>query len=148
MATRKTKTKAQEYRELMEAAANYIAEDKPTVSMPDAVAKIVRPLIADYQQEVVLALLLNNKNKVIDIVTITVGLLDRSYTHAREIFREAIIANAKSVILAHNHPSGNATPSKQDISTTKSLVEAGKIIGIKMLDHVIIGKKSKDNGRI
>lgn len=83
--------------------------------------------------------LLNIKNKLIDIVTISSGKINASYTEQRSIFRKAIEGNAASIILIHNHPSGDSTPSLADIKVTKVLIESGKIMGIPVLDHIIIG---------
>lgn len=71
--------------------------------------------------------------------TISIGSLNSTVVHPREVFKTAVLASAASVILAHNHPSGDPTPSKEDIGLTKKLVEAGEILGIKVLDHIIVG---------
>jgi DNA repair protein RadC len=91
------------------------------------------------------ALSLNTQNKLIDIHLISLGILDASLIHPREVFRNAIMDSAWGVVIAHNHPSGNLTPSPEDVRITKQLVDAGKIIGIKVLDHVIVAKQ--DDGR-
>ncbi|RKD27979.1 DNA replication and repair protein RadC [Caminicella sporogenes DSM 14501] len=83
--------------------------------------------------------LLNTKNEIITYETISIGSLNASIVHPREVFNRAIKKNAASVILLHNHPSGNPNPSREDINITKRLVNAGKIIGIEVLDHIIIG---------
>lgn len=85
------------------------------------------------------ALLLNTKNHVIGKETISIGTLNSSMVHPRELFKQAIRRSAAAVILVHNHPSGDPTPSKEDISLTKRLVEAGEIIGIDVFDHIILG---------
>ena len=82
---------------------------------------------------------LDTKNQVIDTHQITVGTLDASLVHPREVFRRAIKDAAASVLLVHNHPSGDPTPSKQDHMVTKRLKEVGQIIGIDVLDHIILG---------
>ena len=81
---------------------------------------------------------LDTRNHLINTHTISVGSLDTSIVHPREVFKEAISSSAASVIFAHNHPSGDPTPSEDDIKLTKRLVEAGKIMGIEVLDHVIV----------
>ncbi len=86
-------------------------------------------------------LILNSKNKVKCVDLITVGILNASLVHPREVFRRAIKEGASTIILAHNHPSGNSEPSEEDKDITKRLIEAGKIIGIELVDHVIIGDK-------
>jgi len=73
------------------------------------------------------------------------GLLDRSHIHARELFRNAIINNCARIVLVHNHPSGDPSPSSQDISSTREMISAGDIIGIKIIDHIIMGEKSEHN---
>jgi DNA repair protein RadC len=80
---------------------------------------------------------LNSANKVIGFEVISEGILNSSLTHPREVFRSAIVSSCASLILAHNHPSGNPEPSQEDISITKQLVESGKIIGIPVHDHII-----------
>lgn len=92
------------------------------------------------EKESLVVILLNAGNMIIGYNLVTLGLLDQSLVHAREVFRPALIAGAGSIILAHNHPSQSQHPSAADIQTTKQLIEAGKIIGIKLLDHVIMTK--------
>ena len=87
-------------------------------------------------------LALDTKNKVIGIFEISRGSLNASIIHPRDIFQRAILVNAASVILAHNHPSGDPTPSPEDIALTKKLVDAGKVMDITVLDHVIVGECS------
>ena len=97
--------------------------------------------IADKKQEYFLCISLNGANEVIENRIITVGLLNSNQVHPREVFVDAISDRAAYVILAHNHPSGSLTPSSDDISTTRQLVESGRILGITVLDHIIITKK-------
>jgi DNA repair protein RadC len=85
------------------------------------------------------ALYLDAKNRLLGQETVSVGILDSSHAHPREIFQGAIASGAKSLIVAHNHPSGDASPSKEDREVTKRLREAGKILGIELLDHIIVG---------
>lgn len=114
-------------------------EDLPgPIRSPEDVAKIFLPELRDKKQEEFIVVSLNSANKVIRSRTITKGLLNSSLTHPREVFREAILENAASIILIHNHPSGNLEPSREDIGITKQLTEAGKIIGITIQDHLII----------
>jgi len=102
---------------------------------------------AELAQEVFSVLTLDTKNREIDRHTITIGTLNSSLVHPREVFRVAITDNAAAIILSHNHPSGDATPSSEDIKVTKQLVGAGEVMGIKVLDHVIIGRKAIDSMR-
>lgn len=84
-------------------------------------------------------LFLNTKNQVLHKQTIFIGSLNASIVHPREVFKEALRRSAASIICFHNHPSGDPTPSREDIEVTKRLAECGKIIGIEILDHLIIG---------
>ncbi|MHB1049438.1 MAG: RadC family protein [Bacteroidota bacterium] len=108
------------------------------VRSPEDVAKIFIPELRDKKQEEFIVVILNSANKVIRWRSVTKGLLNSSLTHPREVFREAILENAASIILLHNHPSGNLEPSREDISITKQLADAGTIIGITVQDHIII----------
>lgn len=105
---------------------------------PKKVYKFIRGKIKDYKQEHFYMIALNSRNWAVNEVSI--GTLDSSSAHPREAFSEAIKNNAASVIFAHNHPSGNTEPSKKDLELTKRLVEAGKLLGIKVLDHIIVTK--------
>lgn len=100
-------------------------------------------------QESVQVLTLDTKHKIVNRHLITLGLANSSLLHAREVFRAAIADNAIAIILVHNHPSGDTTPSAEDISSTRKIIDAGKIIGIDVLDHVIIGDNAfsmRDSG--
>jgi len=96
--------------------------------------------LKDKKKEQFYALYLDTKNRIIEESLISVGILDASLTHAREVFSTAIKACSRSIILVHNHPSGDCEPSENDKEVTKMLVDAGEIIGINVLDHIIIGK--------
>ena len=108
------------------------------IRSPEDVASIFIPELRDKKQEEFIVVILNSANKVIRWRSVTRGLLNSSLTHPREVFREAILENAASIILIHNHPSGNLEPSREDISITKQLADAGTIIGITVQDHLII----------
>jgi len=97
------------------------------------------PALRDLLQEEFRVLLLNTQNAVIRELVVTRGTLDTSVVHPREVFRAAIVENAAAVILVHNHPSGDASPSPEDRDVTRKLVEAGEVVGIPILDHIIIG---------
>jgi len=97
--------------------------------------------IADIAQEAFQVITLNSHNKMIDRHLITLGILDASLVHPREVFRPCLNDSAAALILVHNHPSGDTTPSAEDIRITKKMIEAGNIIDIKPLDHVIVAKK-------
>lgn len=110
-----------------------------TIRSPQDAASFLMPDMSSLNQEHFIALFLNVKNQIIHKQTIFIGSLNSSIVHPREIFREAVKRSAASIICAHNHPSGVATPSPEDIEVTKRLQEAGYIIGIELIDHLIIG---------
>ena len=91
-------------------------------------------------EEVVALVCLNAKGKIIGFHEVSRGTLSSSQVHPREVYKRAIVNNASSIIVAHNHPSGYSNPSNDDIEVTKRLVECGKLLGIKLLDHIIIGE--------
>jgi len=107
---------------------------------PEAVVKAIRASIKDKAKEHFKLILLNPRNKIIGISTISIGTLNASLVHPREVFKDAIMHSAASVVLAHNHPSGDPEPSEDDLTITKRLIEAGKILGIEVTDHVVISK--------
>jgi len=111
-----------------------------TVNNPQTLVKAIRATIQDKAKEHFKLVLLNTRNKVTGIIPISVGTLNASLVHPREVFKEAIHGNAASVILVHNHPSNDLEPSEEDIKLTRRMVEAGNIIGIEVLDHIIITK--------
>ncbi|MCJ7604961.1 MAG: DNA repair protein RadC [Dehalococcoidales bacterium] len=117
------------------------SDGKIILTTPEAVAALVRGKLQDKKKEYFLALLLDTRNQLIRIAEISMGSLDSSIVHPREVFKEAVSASAACVIFVHNHPSGDTEPSEDDIKLTKRLVEAGNIMGIDVLDHVIIGGK-------
>jgi len=100
---------------------------------PEAVVRAIRASIKDKAKEHFKLILLNPRNKIIGISTISIGTLNASLVHPREIFKDAIMHSAASVVLAHNHPSGDPDPSEDDIKITKKLVESGKILGIEVV---------------
>ena len=115
------------------------AGDKSLVRTPEEVAGLVKGRLKDKKKEYFLALLLDTRSRLIKIAEISVGSLDTSIVHPREVFKEAISASAASVIFVHNHPSGDPEASEDDIKLSKRLAEVGEIIGIDTLDHIIIG---------
>ncbi|MFT4282907.1 MAG: RadC family protein [Candidatus Woesearchaeota archaeon] len=106
------------------------------------VYNLVKENMQNLEVEYFKILLLNTKNKPIKLSTITKGTLNFTVLHPREIFKEAIKENTASIILLHNHPSGDSSPSNEDIDVTNKLIEASKIISIEILDHIIIGKNN------
>ncbi len=115
--------------------------DKPLVKTPEDVVSLVQSKLKGKKKEYFLALLLDTRNQLIKVAEISVGSLDSNIVHPREVFKEAISASAAAIIFVHNHPSGDPTPSEDDIKLTKRLAEAGEIMGIDVLDHIIIGDK-------
>ena len=105
------------------------------------VYELVKDELKKADREIFLALSLNTRNKVLGINTVSVGSLNASLVHPREVFKPAILQNATGIILVHNHPSGEEKPSREDLEITARLVEAGKLIGIDVIDHIIVGNK-------
>ena len=103
------------------------------------VARALRPLFDGIDREKFIVLLLNAKHIPIGVNTVSVGSLTASIVSPREVFKPAIVGNAAAVLLAHNHPSGDPAPSPEDIELTKRLRDAGELLGIRVLDHVILG---------
>ena len=110
--------------------------DEPITSPADVLPEIRH--IRDLNKEHFVAIFLNARNQVIKTDTISIGSLNASLVHPRELYAPAVGISAASVILAHNHPSGDVTPSKEDISLTKRMVQAGEIMGIEVVDHLIV----------
>ena len=105
---------------------------------PESVWLAVLPDIAGLQKEEFRVLVVNNKNRILKKSIISIGTVSETIVHPREVFREAIKEGGSAIIITHNHPSGILTPSKEDIKATERIAEAGQIIGIPMLDHVIV----------
>src|SRR6185436_2586896 len=101
-------------------------------------AKLVRGYLCGVDREHFVGLYLDSSNKLIAIHTISVGILNSSLVHPREVFKIAYMVNAAGVIVAHNHPSGNTEPSGEDLRITKQLVDGGKLLGIPLHDHIIV----------
>jgi DNA repair protein RadC len=127
--------------ELASRLEGYEQRGKTVVKTPEDVSGVVGRRLRGKKKEYFLALLLDTRNQLIKIAEISVGSLDASIVHPREVFKEAISASAAAIIFAHNHPSGEAEASEDDIKLTKRLAEAGELVGIDVLDHIIIGDK-------
>lgn len=115
------------------------SDGRYTIRSPEDAASYLMTDMASLSQEHFVVLFLNVKNEVLHKQTIFIGSLNSSIVHPREVFREAVKRSAASIVVAHNHPSGNPAPSPEDIEVTKRLMEAGSIMGIETLDHLIIG---------
>ena len=122
-----------------------IYEVESKISSPtdarDYIEEIFR--LSNQAEEVMVMLVLDTKNNVTGAFEVSRGSLNASIVHPREVFKRALLLNGASIIIAHNHPSGDPTPSREDVDITKRLVEGGDILGINVLDHIIVG----DNGR-
>lgn len=112
------------------------------ITSPKDIAEFFVPILRDELKEKFLVVCLNSANKVTKFEALSVGSLNSSVVHPREIFKFAIENSSASIILIHNHPSGNLEPSNEDIAITKKMVDAGKILNIEVLDHIIIGGNS------
>ena len=115
------------------------SDKKPVIKTPEDVESLVRTKLKGKKKEYFLVLSLDTRGKLIKTSEVSVGSLDSSIVHPREVFKEALTASAASVIFVHNHPSGDPEPSEDDIKLTKRLTDAGDILGIDVLDHVITG---------
>jgi len=125
--------------ELGKRLAVYCEDSRPTVTSPAEAAGLVMETLRHEQKEHFRALLLDTRNRVIAQETISVGSLQANIVHPREVFKAAIARSAAALIVLHNHPSGDPSPSEEDRAITARLVEAGALIGIPLLDHIIIG---------
>ena len=116
--------------------------EPPLLDCPEKVADFLREKMRTQRVEVFTVLLLNVRRRLIRSVHIANGTLDTLLVHPREVFSVAIVANAAAIVLAHNHPSGDATPSEADIRITRDLIRAGQLLKIDVIDHVIIGLRT------
>lgn len=116
-----------------------MASEVKQIRCAEDAARICQAYLEGVDREHVIVLLLDTKHKVIGIHTVSVGSLDASIIHPREVLKPAILANSSGIIVAHNHPSGDPTPSQEDIAVTRRMAEACKIIGIDLLDHIVVG---------
>ena len=114
-------------------------ESKPPIRTPQDVADMFMPELRYLKKEIFKGVYLDTKNRVIADETVSMGSLNTNIVHPREVFKKAIEKSAASIILVHNHPSGDPTPSSEDIELTKRMLEAGNLLGIAVFDHVIIG---------
>ena len=114
------------------------AEGGTTLNDPAEVARLLSPLLTGLDREHFVALALDCRNRPIGVNTVSVGSLSAAIVHPREVFKFAILANAAAIIVAHNHPSGDTTPSQDDIELTRRLMDAGRTVGIEVLDHLIV----------
>jgi len=118
--------------------------EPPLLETPDAVVNLLREENRLLAVETLQVILLNTRRRLIRTETISQGTLDTLLVHAREVFKVAIAANAAALILAHNHPSGDPTPSEADIKVTRDLIRAGQLLKIEVLDHIIMGRATQE----
>ncbi|MCA9937646.1 MAG: DNA repair protein RadC [Anaerolineales bacterium] len=124
-------------RRLMAAAP----QERPRVTSPGDAANLLMSEMTFLEQEHLRVILLNTRNHVLRIVTVYIGSLNTSVVRIGELFRPAIKENAAAIIVAHNHPSGDPTPSPEDVRVTREMVKAGKLLSIDVLDHIVIGRQ-------
>lgn len=115
------------------------AAERTVIRGPADVAKLLGGTLRDLRQEHLCVVLLSTRNHVLGVETVSVGGLDGTVVHPREVFRTALLRSAAAVVLVHNHPSGDPTPSPDDVAITRRLVEAGRLLGVEVIDHVIVG---------
>ena len=127
--------------------AQELRADSPILDNPEVVATLLRDENRAYEVEHFQILLLNARKKLIRLEHISQGLVDTLLVHPREVFKRAIAANASFVVLVHNHPSGDPTPSEQDVKVTRDLARAGRLLQIEVVDHIILGRKAAEGGR-
>ena len=128
-----------------EVKVQLVRETKPVreyqISKPHDAYELVREELETLDREVFLVLSLNTKNNVLGLNMVSMGTVSSSLVHPREVFKSAILLNATGIILMHNHPSGDSMPSRDDRAITEKLFEAGKVLGIQVLDHIVVGNK-------
>ncbi|MBW2217396.1 MAG: JAB domain-containing protein [Deltaproteobacteria bacterium] len=117
------------------------AEEEISLCNADKIHALVKDELVSADREIMLSILLTTKSQLIGVETVAIGSLNSTSLVPREIFKGAILANAASIVLCHNHPSGDLTPSNEDINFTKEMIEAGKLLGIQVLDHLIVSSK-------
>ncbi len=115
-------------------------EVSPAVQSPEDLVSVARALIGDSDREVMAVIYLNHKHKVQAIERVATGTLSSVVVHPREVFKGALLANASAIAMVHNHPSGDPTPSEDDRELTKRVMQAGEILGIRVLDHIVLGE--------
>lgn len=112
---------------------------RSAVTSPEQAAEVIVPRLAGADRERCLTALLDTKHRLLAMSTVSVGSIDHTFMAPREVFRDALAANAAAIVLAHNHPSGDPEPSRDDEAVTQRLVRAGSLIGIEVLDHLVVG---------
>ncbi|PAV14134.1 DNA repair protein RadC [Methanosarcina spelaei] len=126
--------------ELARRLETFVEEPKRKVCSPKDVYTLMYPKMREQKKEKFITLCLDTKNQILREEVISVGSLNASIVHPREVFKSALMESSASVIMVHNHPSGDPSPSREDIMVTEKMVEGGKLLGIDVLDHIIIGE--------
>ena len=129
---------------LAQRMARELQQEAPVLDTPERIAELLREENRLYDVEHFQVVLLNTRRKLVRVEEISQGTLDTILVHPREVFKLAIAVNASAIVLAHNHPSGDPTPSEADIKVTRDLIRAGQLLKIEVLDHVIIGKRTAE----
>lgn len=127
--------------------ANELTRESPLLDNPESVANLLREENRLYEVENFQVVLLTTRRRLIRVERVSQGTLDTLLVHPREVFRPAIAANAAALILVHNHPSGDPTPSEADIKVTRDLIRAGQLLKIEILDHIILGRRSEERAK-
>jgi len=131
---------------LAQRMAREMAAESPLLDTPERVADLLREDNRLYEVECFQVVLLNTRRRLMRIERLSQGTLDTLLVHPREVFRPAIAAGAAAIVIVHNHPSGDPTPSEQDIKVTRDLIRAGQLLKIEVLDHVILGRRTPERG--
>ncbi len=127
--------------------ARELQDESPVLDTPENVVRLLHARNLVKNAETLQVLLLNTRRRLIRVEEISNGTLDTLLVHAREVFRSAISANASAIVLAHNHPSGDPTPSEADIKVTRDLIRAGQLLKIEVLDHIILGRATAERAK-
>lgn len=127
--------------------AKELQDESPVLDNPENIVRLLRARNLVKEVETLQVLLLNTRRRLIRVEEIADGTVDTLLVHAREVFRSAISANASAIVLAHNHPSGDPTPSEADIKVTRDLIRAGQLLKIDVLDHIIIGRAAEGRAK-
>jgi DNA repair protein RadC len=129
---------------LARAMAKDLQRESPVLDNPEAIVQLLREQNLVKSVETFQVLLLNTRRRLLRVADIAQGTLDTILVHPREVFKAAIAANAAAIVLAHNHPSGDPTPSEADIKVTRDLIRAGQLLKIEVLDHIILGRATRE----
>ena len=124
-----------------EAAASFVVapiEQRPQLTTPDDAADVLVPVLEAHDRERCVAAMLDTKHRLLRLATVSIGSIDHTFMAPREVFRDALLANASALVLAHNHPSGDTEPSADDERVTRRLVQAGRVVGVDVLDHLVV----------